>query len=233
MELRGYREGDGASLARLAAGAFGASAGYWDRYFQPGGNARVDLDLVRLVQEDGDVRASATILPLEAFVDGRPVPMGGIGAVVTDPAYRRRGYAGKLMRDVLREMRERGVHLSVLWPFAHAFYRTYGWELAGEALAYTLKPTDLPSSPEQRRIRAYRDEDLPRMMELFERECGPAFVLRAPERRAVARGSGARGMAGRRPRAGRTSGGIHRLRDVRVEGREAATHAHGPGARER
>jgi predicted acetyltransferase len=170
LAVRGYRAGDEASLARLAAGAFGANGGYWEGYYKPGGNGRVDLDLVRLIEEDGDVRASAAVLPLEVFVDGRPVPMGGIAAVVTDPAYRRRGFAGDLMRAVLRTMRERGMHLSALWPFAHAFYRVYGWELAGEAVAYTLKPTDLPTSSEQRHVRAYREEDLPEMMGLFEEE---------------------------------------------------------------
>lgn len=170
MEVRGYRAGDEASLARLGAGAFGENGGYWESYYKPGGNARVDLDLVRLIEEDGEVRASATVLPLEVFVDGRPVPMGGIAAVATDPAYRRRGFAGDLMRDVLRTMRVREMHLSMLHPFAHAFYRAYGWELATEAVAYTLKPTDLPTSGEQRRVRAYREEDLPEMMGLFAEE---------------------------------------------------------------
>jgi predicted acetyltransferase len=170
LEVRGYRAGDEASLARLGAGAFGENAGYWESYYEPGGNARVDLDLVRLIEEDGEVRASATVLPLEVFVDGRPVPMGGIAAVATDPAYRRRGFAGDLMRDVLWTMREREMHLSMLHPFAQVFYRAYGWELATEAVAYTLKPTDLPTSSEQRRVRAYREEDLPEMMGLLEED---------------------------------------------------------------
>jgi predicted acetyltransferase len=170
LEVRGYRAGDGASLARLAAGAFGEDGGYWGRYYEPGGNSRVDLDLVHLIAENGEARASATVLPLEVFVDGRPVPMGGIAAVATDPAYRRRGFAGELMRAVLRTMRERGIHLSMLHPFAHAFYRTYGWELATEAIAYTLKPTDLPTSSEQRRVRAYGEGDVPKMMGLLEEE---------------------------------------------------------------
>ena len=170
MEVRGYRAGDKASLARLAAGAFGENAGYWESYYKPGGNGRVDLDLVRLIEEDGEARASATVLPLEVFVDGRPVPMGGIAAVATDPAYRRRGFAGDLMRDVLRTMRERRMHLSMLHPFAQAFYRAYGWELATETIAYTLKPTDLPTSSEQRRVRAYREEDLSEMVRLLEGE---------------------------------------------------------------
>ena len=170
MEVRGYRTGDEASLARLAAGAFGQNGGYWERYYEPGGNSRVDLDLVHLIAENEEARASATVLPLEVFVDGRPVPMGGIAAVATDPAYRRRGFAGELMRAVLRTMRERGIHLSMLHPFAHAFYRAYGWELATEAIAYTLKPTDLPTSSEQRRVRAYGKGDLPKMMGLLEEE---------------------------------------------------------------
>jgi predicted acetyltransferase len=170
LEVRGYRAGDKASLARLAAGAFGENAGYWEAYYKPGGNGRVDLDLVRLIEEDGEARASATVLPLEVFVDGRPVPMGGIAAVATDPAYRRRGFAGELMRDILRTMRERRMHLSMLHPFAQAFYRAYGWELATETIAYTLKPTDLPTSSEQRRVRAYREEDLSEMVRLLDGE---------------------------------------------------------------
>jgi predicted acetyltransferase len=58
----------------------------------------------------------------------------------------------------------------MLHPFAQAFYRAYGWELATEAIDYTLKPTDLPTSGEQRRVRAYREEDLPVMMDLLEGE---------------------------------------------------------------
>jgi predicted acetyltransferase len=170
LKVRGYRAGDGASLTRLSAGAFGESIAYWERYYDEGKNPRMDRDLVHVLEEDAEVRATATVLPLEVFVDGKVAPMGGIAAVATDPAYRRRGYAGKLMRAVLQTMRERGMHLSMLWPFAHVFYRTYGWELAGEAVAYTLKPTDLPTSPEQKHIRAYREEDLPRMMELLEEE---------------------------------------------------------------
>src|SRR5215216_5940524 len=176
--------GDWASLVRLSAGAFGESVDFWERYYSEEKNPRVDLDLVHVLEEDGEVRASATVLPLEVFVDGRAAPMGGIAAVATHLAYRRRGFAGELMRAVLRTMRERGMHLSMLWPFAHAFYRAYGWELAGEALAYTLRPTDLPTSPEQKRVRAYRETDLPQMMELFEgKAVGHSCCVRRSEGR--------------------------------------------------
>lgn len=170
MELRRYREGDVDALARVAVAAFGSSVSDWEKYFDPDQNARLDLGQVHVVEEDGEIRASATILPLESFVDGEPRPMGGISAVMVHPAYRRRGYAGKLMRAVLRDMRERDVALSLLSPFAHAFYRVFGYELASEAIEYRLKPTDLPTSTEQSHLRAYREEDLSSLIGLYEAE---------------------------------------------------------------
>lgn len=185
MELRGYRAEDRGTLARLARTAFGdaGSPDYWTRYFDPE-NPRLDPGSVHVIEEDGEARATATVLPLEAFVNGEPVPMGGVAAVTAHPAYRRRGYAGELMRAALRGMREKSTHLSMLWPFSHAFYRVYGWELAGESISYTLKPTDLPTSAEQKRVRAYRDEDRARMMELFDREAARhALCVRRDENR--------------------------------------------------
>jgi predicted acetyltransferase len=170
LELRRYREGDVHALARVAVAAFGSDVSNWEKYFDPGQNARLDLEQVLVIEEDGEVRASATVLPLESFVDGEPRPMGGISAVMVHPAYRRRGYAGDLMRAVLSDMRERNVALSLLSPFAHAFYRVFGYELASEAIEYRLKPTDLPTSAEQSHLRAYREEDLSSLMNLYQAE---------------------------------------------------------------
>jgi predicted acetyltransferase len=182
LEVRGYRAEDLGPLARLGAQAFGGSVPDWEKYYAE--SSRVDLDLVYVLEEEGETRATATVLPLEVFVDGSPAPMGGIAAVATHPAYRRRGYAGEVMRASLRGMREREMHLSMLWPFAHLFYRVYGWELAGEAIAYTLKPTDLPTSSEQRHVRAYQEEDLPRLKALLEEEASgyPCCVRRGEGR---------------------------------------------------
>jgi len=170
MELREYRDGDLDALTRLGVAAFGGSVSDWGGHFLPEKNPRLDPERVYVIEEHGEVRASATVLPLESYVDGKPRPMGGIAAVMSHPAYRRRGYAGDLMRAVLRDIQERGVALSLLAPFAHAFYRSFGYELATEVIEYRLKPSDLTTSPEQRHLRAYREEDLPRMMDLLEAE---------------------------------------------------------------
>ena len=170
MKLRTYQDGDGGTLKRLLWMAFGDDMSEGGDYYDPQQNPRLDPEQVHVIEEDGEARASATVLPMEVFVDGRPVPMGGVAAVMVHPAYRRRRYAGDLMRAALADLRDRGVHLSLLSPFAHAFYRSFGYELASEAVEYTLKPTDLPTDPEQANLRAYREEDLPRMMELREAE---------------------------------------------------------------
>jgi predicted acetyltransferase len=170
MELRRYREGDVDALARLAVAAFDSSVSDWEEVFDPEHNTRLDLEQVHVIEEDGEARASATVLLLESFVEGVPRPMGGISAVMVHPAYRRRGYAGELMRAVLRDMREREVALSLLSPFAHAFYRVFGYELASEAIDYRLKPSDLSTSPEQGHLRDYREGDLPSLMVVYEAE---------------------------------------------------------------
>ncbi len=192
MQLRVYRNEDHKPLARLGSMAFGESVGAWEEYFDPRRNPLLDPEQVHIVEENGEVRASATVLPMEVFVDGEPRPMGGVAAVMVHPAYRRRGYAGILMRAVLRDMRERGVALSMLSPFAHAFYRSFGYELTMEAIEYDLKPTDLPSSAEQSHLRAYREEDQPRLMELLENEAAghPVCVRRSEGRWHQLLGSG-------------------------------------------
>lgn len=184
LRLRKFEGGDLETLGSLMALAFGDEIAPAERYFDPEKNPRVDLDQVYVVEEDGEARASATVLPLEIFVDGESVPMGGIAAVATHPAYRRRGYAGELMRAMLEDMRGRGVHLSLLDPFNHAFYRAYGWELAMEHIEYTLDPSELPTSPEQGRVREYRQLDTARMAELLEAEAArhPCSVRRIEDR---------------------------------------------------
>jgi predicted acetyltransferase len=170
MKIRTYREGDGEALARVMVTAFGGEADYAREYFDAGRNPRLDPEQVHVIEEDGEVRASATVLPMEVLVDGKPAAMGGVAAVMVHPAYRRRRYAGDLMRVALGDMRDRGTNLSLLAPFAHPFYRSFGYELATEAIEYTLKPTDLPTDPGQSNLRAYRGEDLPAMMELLKAE---------------------------------------------------------------
>ena len=170
MRIRGYEKDDQAALGRVISLAFGGTDAGGERYLDPGHNRRLDPDLVYVAEEDGAPRATAVELPMQVYLDGRAVPMGGVSGVATHPAYRRRRLAKSLLEAVLYGMRERGVHISMLAPFSHAFYRASGYELAGEAIAYDLSPADLPTSPEQSHVRAHREADLPAMKHMLETE---------------------------------------------------------------
>ncbi|MDQ3285430.1 MAG: GNAT family N-acetyltransferase [Actinomycetota bacterium] len=77
MKLRGYREEDRGAVARVTATALGGSVEYWEEeYYEPEKNPRLDPDQVYVVEEDGEIRATAAVLPLEVFYEGRTVPMG-------------------------------------------------------------------------------------------------------------------------------------------------------------
>lgn len=180
VRIRGYREGDLEDLVR-AHGVVGGDADHLRWYYLE--NPRVDLDLVCVAEVADRVRSTARIVPLEVYVDGNVVPVGGIATVATHAAYRRRGLAGVLARHALYELRGRGIRLSLLHPFAHAFYRRYGFELGTEGIEYILKPTDLPTSPEQERVRARVPADLPPMMALQDEQVAshPCCVRRSEE----------------------------------------------------
>ena len=76
MELRGYREEDRRAVARLAAGALGGRVEGWEKHYDPEKNPRLDPEQVYVVEEDGEIRATAAVVPLEVFVDGELVPTG-------------------------------------------------------------------------------------------------------------------------------------------------------------
>ena len=216
MELRRYREGDMDALRVLRWPPSTAASPTGRRCSTPSQNARLDLEQVHVIEEDGEARASATVLPLESFVEGEPRPMGGISAVMVHPAYRRRGYAGEAdaRRACATCARGRSA-LSLLSPFAHAFYRVFGYELVTEDIEYRLKPADLSTSPEQGHLRDYREEDLPSLMELYEAEATAAYPQRAQERRTLENDAGRERRGRCRLRAGRRGGRLHPLQDLR------------------
>ena len=117
---RGGSESGGAA----AAGSLGGSAEGWEEYYDPEKNPRLDPEQVYVVEEDGDIRATTAALPMEVFVDEKPVLMEGIADVAIHPAYRWRGCAGELMHAALGGMWEQGIHFSMLYIPSPTFSTT-------------------------------------------------------------------------------------------------------------
>jgi len=94
--------------------------------------------------EQGRLQSALLLLNLSAWVHGREMGMGGIAGVATWPEARRQGGVSKLLAHALETMRNNGQPISMLHPFAFAFYRKFGYELTIERKKYTIETHQLP-----------------------------------------------------------------------------------------
>lgn len=94
---------------------------------------------------DGRLASRLTLLPLQVYVQGIPMRMGGIEAVATWPEYRRTGMVAALLRHSLSVMRQSGQTFSFLHPFDYAFYAKYGWTPLSDYKKYEIAKNKLPS----------------------------------------------------------------------------------------
>ncbi|MFD2670436.1 GNAT family N-acetyltransferase [Marinicrinis sediminis] len=95
-------------------------------------------------KEDDTLLGKLTLLDLQVYVGEKVLDMGGIAGVATWPEYRRLGLVRQLLAHSLREMREKGLTLSMLHPFSFSFYRKYGWETFVDRKICTLKMAQVP-----------------------------------------------------------------------------------------
>ncbi|MFD0674738.1 enhanced intracellular survival protein Eis [Cohnella sp. GCM10027633] len=94
--------------------------------------------------DDGRLLSAATVIPFETWAQGRKLAMGGVAGVATWPDARRQGCVRQLLLHSLEQMRKDGQSVSLLHPFAFAFYRKFGWEMTVERKQYTLSAAQLP-----------------------------------------------------------------------------------------
>src|SRR5690606_40607540 len=62
-----------------------------------------------------------SLLPLEVWIGGRKLAMGGVAGVASWPDARRQGGVRRLLQHAFGRMRENGQSLSMLAPFSFAF----------------------------------------------------------------------------------------------------------------
>lgn len=89
-----------------------------------------DDDNVWVAAEGSTLAACVQVFPRAIRIRGHEVPLGGIGTVFTDPAWRRRGLGETLLERAGSDMRARGFETSLLFPAPdrQAWYRRLGWE---------------------------------------------------------------------------------------------------------
>jgi predicted acetyltransferase len=92
--------------------------------------------------------AAGTVHDLRVSWGDRTAPLGGVAGVATVADQRGRGHVGRLLREFLIAMKDRGQYLSGLYPFAYGFYQAFGWDWVGERRVYTVPLALIPPFPE-------------------------------------------------------------------------------------
>lgn len=183
LRYRAARRTDIETLVDLSLRSYRVSSAEARREFFSD-HPRFGLRDVRVGELDGELVASLVLYPFHAWVRGARVPVTGIGSVAVSPEHRRRGIADALVRACLREMRQRGDTMSMLYSFRGDFYRRFGWGLVEMPAMMSLPPALLPASDESRRVRRLRTPDRPLVQALYERhvrERGHFALERKPE----------------------------------------------------
>ncbi|RSM70296.1 GNAT family N-acetyltransferase [Kibdelosporangium aridum] len=110
----------------------------WDeRRAYVGGN----LNLV--AEEDGEIVAEGTSIPMRQNVRGSVYPMAGIAAVAAQPHVRRKGHIRALLTELFGQVRDEGHVLTALYPFRASFYGRFGFVGVPKARTARFSPADL------------------------------------------------------------------------------------------
>ncbi len=106
------------------------------------------------------LQAKATVIHYQQqFGPNCVFSMGGIAGVVSLPASRGRGYAGKILRHTLEQMREKGEFVSDLFPFSWEFYGRLGWAWVGKRSDYVVTTRVFQTDKGTANVRAARPAD--------------------------------------------------------------------------
>jgi predicted acetyltransferase len=130
---------------------------------------RFGLRDVRVIELEGQVVASLVLYPLQAWVRGQRLPVAGVGSVAVSPEHRRRGIGEASMRAALRELRQRGSHLSALYAFRGSYYRKLGYGVMEYVQQLAVRASNLPPSDEARQVRRLMIPDRPAVEALYEK----------------------------------------------------------------
>lgn len=119
------------------------------------------------LSDAGEVVSACTILPRDLVTPAATLRVGLIGSVATDPAFRRRGCASRVLEAAEEALRERGCVLSMLWADDPRWYVARGYHPVGSELDYALPPELEERLPEALGVRPATPADRPAIHALY------------------------------------------------------------------
>ncbi len=161
---------------------FNAFVAQWTREFASPSHPTCGPDNVTLVEDTrtGQIVSSMCLIPQTWTYDGIPFPVGRPEAVGTDPGYRRRGLV-RAQFDVLHARSDGAGHLAQGITGIPWYYRQFGYEYAidldgGRCVYPSLIAPLKEGEVEAYRFRVAAPDDLPLVMDLYDRDCARSLV---------------------------------------------------------
>jgi predicted N-acetyltransferase YhbS len=123
---------------------------FFARYNENDPTFRDDLCLVAL--DGGRIVSTVQIFDRKINLDGKAVPMGGIGSVFTREDYRHKRVASGLMNLALTTMVREGFEVSLLFAERLTFYNQFGWKELTRYFSVLANPPALRTPEFERRF---------------------------------------------------------------------------------
>jgi predicted N-acetyltransferase YhbS len=96
-----------------------------------------------VAEEEGQALAAVAAFRMRQNVRGQVHDMAGVASVCSHPSARRRGLVRELMGRLLRQMRDEGCAVSVLYPFRPSFYARFGFVGTPRVRTASFRPEGL------------------------------------------------------------------------------------------
>jgi N-acetylglutamate synthase-like GNAT family acetyltransferase len=129
-----------------------------------------NIENMRVMVQGKKVLSHAAIYFSTLLSGNLAFKVGVIGSVATHPEHRRQRLGSAIIRDSIRIMEEAGCHLSVLWTQRKDFYRSFGYESAGQEYLFSVKPSEFRHISTDCKVVDYSPEHLPAVIEIHNRE---------------------------------------------------------------
>lgn len=155
---------DLSAFGRIVGWAFGFPEKEASEWLEHSGT-----DNLRLYSSDGAVRGGLLTIPMGQYFGGKAVPMVGIAGVAAAPEARGKGLALELMHATVRELHDKGVALSTLYPATLTLYRKAGYALAGSLFDVRMPAARIGISEPNGDVRPADDSDVAEMQALYAR----------------------------------------------------------------
>lgn len=164
------------AMARLNAHAYPGfqitSQDVFDRNVQRWTSRLTDDESVQFygMERDGELVGSYFSHSFRMNLLGMQTDVGGIGFVAVDFYHKKERIAKELLQAFVRQCRDAGKTLTMLYPFRPDFYKQMGWGFGTKMDQYRIPPALLPKGPSKRHVQPLTRDDKALVVDFYNRQ---------------------------------------------------------------